>query len=262
MTDSITDILVDIIDGTAVLTINRENVFNALNKSAKLELASKVQQYDEDPSIKSIVITAKGKAFCSGQDLNDRANKDVKADLGDTLKKEWNPLVMSIRNAKKIVICAVNGVAAGAGVSVALACDLIVAKSGVKFVSGFSKIGLTADAGSTFTLTRSLGRKKALAFFLFNNPLTSEELLDAGIILKVTENDPLTDALEVARNINIMAPLSVQILKSNTLKAEQMGYNEMIEVETDTQRMLGNSFDFQEGVNAFFEKRTAKFQGK
>ena len=172
------NLLVEIDKSIATVAINRPEVYGALTREAKLELIKVIRQLNRDENVKAIVLTGTGKAFCSGQDLNDRTVKaeDKPVDLGITLKEEWNPLVNSIRESKKIIIGAINGVCAGAGVSVALACDMIVSAPGVKFVSGFSKLGLCPDAGSTYTFTKAWGEKKALEFFLFNQPLTAEEM--------------------------------------------------------------------------------------
>ena len=248
---------------TGTITISRPEVYGALTKEAKLELVQAIRMLNRDDEVGCIILTGQGNGFCTGQDLNDRTihKSEGPIDLGVTLGEEWNPLINAIRNSKKVVIGAVNGVCAGAGVSVALACDLIIAKPGVKFVSGFSKLGLCADAGSTYTFTKAMGAKKALEFFLFNIPLTSEQMADYGLINKASETF-LEDAKEMANQINALAPLSITMLKENILKSQDLDYEQVMDREVHCQRFLGNSEDYQEGLKAFFDKRTPKFIGK
>ncbi|PIK15940.1 enoyl-CoA hydratase-related protein [Halobacteriovorax sp. JY17] len=249
-------------DQTAFITINREEVYNALNADAKYEIVKAVRAANKDTEVRSIILTAKGKAFCTGQDLNDRSVQagEKPVDLGNTLETEWNPLVQSIRDSKKIIIGAINGVSAGAGLSVALACDYIIAAPGVKFISGFSKLGLAPDAGSSFTFTRALGSKRTLDFFLFNEPLTSEELASSGLINSVS-SELIESAKEVSKKINAMAPHCVELIKKNIQFAAESTFKESINNEIYAQRFLGNSEDYKEGLSAFFEKRAPNFKG-
>lgn len=246
----------------AVIKINRPQVYNALNRAAKLELIDTINKANADSQVKTIVLSAEGKAFCSGQDLNDRAaqDSDVRSDLGHTLETEWNPLVQAIRQSNKIVIAAINGVCAGAGVSVAVACDLIGVQSQVKFVSGFSKIGLVPDAGSNHVFVRALGRARALEFFLFNKPLAAQELLHFGLINEIND-DVMTWATSKAHEINAMAPISVTLIKKNINFAIDHDFEKSLTIEVQAQRKCGQSDDFQEGIKAFFEKRPAQFKG-
>ncbi len=248
---------------TALIKINRPKVYNALTTAGKLEIIQAVREANRDGGIRSIILTGEGNAFCTGQDLNDRSVQAGQrpVDLGMTLQTEWNPLVASLRESKKIIIGAVNGVCAGAGLSVAMACDLIVAKPGVKFVSGFSKLGLCPDAGSSFVFTRALGAKKALEFFLLNAPMLSEDLERAGLVNKVSE-DVIGESLKITETLNAMAPQAVEIIKKNVQWGQESSFNTVIDRETASQRFLGNSADYQEGLKAFFEKRAPNFKGK
>ncbi len=247
---------------TAVITINRPEVYNALNASGKVEIIKALREAQKNPQVRSIILTGEGKAFCTGQDLNDRSvqAKHGTVDLGMTLETEWNPLMMAIREANKIVIAAVNGVCAGAGLSVALSCDLVVVKNQTKFVGAFSKLGLAPDAGSTYLFTRALGAKKTTAFFLYGESLTGEELEKAGLVNEVCEN-PLDKAMELAEKINKLAPQSVTMIKKNILSSLDSTYGESMERETNVQRYLGRSNDYKEGLNAFLEKRNPIFNG-
>jgi 2-(1,2-epoxy-1,2-dihydrophenyl)acetyl-CoA isomerase len=247
---------------TAVISINRPEVYNALTLDAKFEIIEAIKLSNNDPSIRSIILTGEGKAFCTGQDLNDRTIQGDKGpvDLGLTLETEWNPLINSLRNSNKIIIGAINGVCAGAGVSIALACDLLVSKPKVKFVSGFAKLGLAPDAGSTFAMTNSLGPKKTLEFFLLGEGLLSDDLKEANLINFLDEN-PVDFSKTLAQKINHLAPNSVSMIKSNILFSLEATYKESMQKEICTQRFLGNTKDYQEGLAAFFEKRLANFKG-
>lgn len=248
-------------DGIAKITINRPDVYNALNRASKLELIQAIGEASHDNSINVILLTGEGKAFCSGQDLNDRKGGETSSDLGNTLKTEWNPLVNAIRLSHKIVVAAINGVTAGAGISVAMACDLIIAPPRTRFVSGFTKLGLVPDAGSTSTFTKCLGPKKAMEFFIFGTPMLSEYMEEVGLINEVSD-EPYERGLEICEQIKGMAPLALEHLKKNITAANEVDFQTSMDNETLSQSYLGTTEDFNEGVTAFFEKRTAVFKGR
>jgi 2-(1,2-epoxy-1,2-dihydrophenyl)acetyl-CoA isomerase len=250
-------------DATLIISINRPEVYNALNADSKSDIVKAIKAANKDPKFRSIVLTGEGKAFCSGQDLNDRnIQSDAgPVDLGNTLETEWIPLVSAISDSDIPVVGAINGVCAGAGLSVALACDLIVAKPGLKFVSGFSKLGLTPDAGATFAFTKALGKAKTMEFFFFNKPLMAEDMVQHGLINQISDT-PLDSAVDYAAKINQLAPKSVRFMKKNVILAQEEIRSEMLARETAAQRQLGNSKDYQEGLKAFFEKRAPNFQGE
>lgn len=247
---------------TATITMNRPELYNALNAEAKVEIVQAIREANKNAQVHSIIITGEGKAFCTGQDLNDRSVQvdNASIDLGHTLQTEWNPLVTAIRDSKKIVIAVMNGVCAGAGISVAIACDLIVSRPAVKFVGAFSKLGLAPDAGSTYIFSRALGYQKTMEFFLMGEALTSEELHTAGLINAISE-DPMVKAQEYALVINGLSPLSTEMIKKNVKAALDSNYNESLERETYAQRFLGNSADYKEGLTAFLQKRKPNFTG-
>ena len=249
-------------NATAIISLNRPEMYNALNAEAKMEVVQAIREANKTPSIRSIILTGKGKAFCTGQDLNDRSIQAVNGgvDLGNTLQTEWNPLVNSIRDSKKIVIAAVNGVCAGAGISVAIACDLIISKPNTKFVGAFSKLGLAPDAGSTYTFVRALGYQKAMEFFLMGNPLMAEDMHAAGLINALDEA-VLERALLYSATINKLSPLACETVKKNLKTALDSSYNESMEREMYAQRFLGRSADYKEGLSAFLEKREPQFTG-
>lgn len=247
---------------TALITINRPEVYNALNAEAKMEIVQAIREANKSPDVRSIVLTGEGKAFCTGQDLNDRSVQanNGGVDLGNTLQAEWNPLVNAIRESNKIIIAAVNGVCAGAGISVAIACDLIVSRPGVKFMGAFSKLGLAPDAGSTYIFSRALGYHKTMEFFLLGKALTSEDMEAAGLVNKIAE-DAVGEALMMALDLAKLAPLSSAMIKKNIKAALDSTFAESMERETYAQRFLGNSGDYKEGLSAFLSKREPNFTG-
>ncbi|MBY0517343.1 MAG: enoyl-CoA hydratase/isomerase family protein [Bacteriovoracaceae bacterium] len=248
---------------TAIITLNRPEVYNALNVQGKLDIIAGLAKANSDKEIRSIILTAEGKAFCSGQDLNDRSVDARKGpvDIGHTLETEWNPLVEAIRNSEKPVIAAINGVCAGAGLSVALACDLKIAAPQIRFIAGFTQIGLAPDAGLSTQLVKNMGYTKAYAFALKGKPLLSEEMLDLGFINEI-DTSPLDKALALALEINSLPPLSVAATKKNFQAAQEKSWNEILEIEKHAQRKLGFSADYKEGVTAFLEKRKPTFRGE
>lgn len=253
----------EIENGTAIISINRPQVYNALNVQGKLDIIQALKEANKNSEVRSIVLAAEGKAFCSGQDLNDRTVDASKGpvDIGHTIETEWNPLIEAIRSSEKLVIGAIQGVCAGAGLSVALACDMKVAAPGIRFISGFSQIGLAPDAGMSFMLVRQMGYTKALEFALLGKPLLSEQMLDYNFISEIHEA-PLSRARELATEINKLAPLSVKMVKKNLQFAYEKELSEVLDREKYVQRFLGFSKDYKEGVSAFLEKRKPEFKGQ
>lgn len=250
-------------DQSGIITINRPEVYNALNIAGKMEIIKAIKLFNKDSNVRSIILTGEGKAFCSGQDLNDRTvnPENGPIDIGHTLITEWNPLVNAIRSSEKIVIAAVNGVCAGAGLSVVMACDMKIAKPGVRFISGFTQIGLCPDAGMDHVLVRAMGYERALEFALLGTPLMSEQMKEFGLVNDVDENY-MEKALELSSKINGLAPLSVKLVKRNLRHAQDHSFDEVLEREIGAQQFLGFSQDYKEGVSAFMEKRKPNFQGK
>ncbi len=256
------DILYEERENFSIITINRAESYNSLRAQSKKELTEAIKISNKNSKIKSVILTGSGKAFCSGQDLNDRtiqsSNKNSRVDLGLTLEKEWNPLMLAVRKSPKILIGAINGVAAGAGLSLSLNLDLLISKTDTKFISGFTKLGLVPDAGLTHTLTKALGKFTALDFFISNSPLLGKDLFDKGLLKSLSEN-PLEESIRLAQEISQLSSSSLKFLKFNIQKAVDKDYEDLMERERMSQRFLGYGEDYQEGLNAFFEKRPPLF---
>lgn len=252
----------EVTNQTAIITINRPQVYNALNVQGKLDIIAAIKEANKDTNVRSIILTAEGKAFCSGQDLNDRTVDASKGpvDIGHTIETEWNPLIEAIRTSDKLIIGAIQGVCAGAGLSVALATDLKIAAPGIRFISGFTQIGLAPDAGMSSMLVKQMGYTKALEFALLGKPLLAEQMLEYNFINKIAEN-PLEAAVTLAVEINALAPLSVKMVKKNFQFALDKELSDVLVREKHAQRFLGFSQDYKEGVSAFLEKRKPQFKG-
>lgn len=251
--------------GYASLTLNRPDSLNSFNQIMHQEVRSAIKHTREDESIRCLLITGAGRGFCAGQDLNDREVSDTSqaVDLGDSVEKNYNPLIRSIMGLEKPVICAVNGVAAGAGASIALACDIVLAAKSASFIQAFSKIGLVPDSGGTFNLPRALGLPRAKALALLGSKITSEQAEKWGLIWQSVEDDKLQEeALLLAKHFATQPTLGLGKIKLLLNESFNNPLHHQLELEKDAMRMLGQTQDYQEGVSAFMEKRKPEFKGK
>lgn len=252
-------------DGFAIVTLNRPDRLNAFNEEQHDRLRAILDDCASDETCRALVLTGAGRGFCAGQDLADRdpAMLGERPDLGRTLETFYVPLVRRLRTMEKPVICAVNGVAAGAGANIALACDIVLAARSAKFIQAFSKVGLIPDAGGTYWLTRHLGEARAKALALTAHPLSAEQAADWGLIWRAVDDDRLMDeALALAAafakgptRAYALTKEAIQAASSNDLDA-QLG------VEIRLQREAGRTEDYREGVSAFLQKRQPAFKGK
>jgi len=256
-------VILDRRDGYAVVTLNRPERLNSFNEAQHLALRTTLDMCEKDDDCGAIVLTGAGRGFCAGQDLSDRdpTLQGESPDLGMTLETYYNPLVRQLRAMPKPVICAVNGVAAGAGANIALACDIVLAAKSAKFIQAFSKIGLIPDAGGTWWLTRHLGEARAKALALTAHPLPAQDAADWGLIWKAVDDDRLMDeAIGLAEGFAKGPTHAYGLTKKAIHSAAQNGLDEQLDMERALQQECGWSDDYKEGVAAFLQKRPADFR--
>ena len=244
----------------ATLKLNRPDVFNALNDELSYEIQDALKQVNKDPKARVLVITGEGKAFCSGQDLKDIAGKKRK--LSDSLYKRYNPIIRALRNMPKPIICRLNGVAAGAGCSIALACDMIVASEKASLIEVFVNVGLVLDSGSSYFLPRLVGSTKAFELATMGTKVSADEALKIGMVNRVVPEKDLDAAVKELTDYYASAPTkAIGMLKKMLNKSFHSDLDEMLQYEAYCQEIAGNSKDYKEGVKAFMEKRKPKFKG-
>jgi 2-(1,2-epoxy-1,2-dihydrophenyl)acetyl-CoA isomerase len=249
-------------DGVATVTLNRPDVYNALNDEITFELQNSLKAVAKDEQIRVVVLTGEGKAFCSGQDLKDSAAKENRS-FKESLEKRYNPIILAMRNLPKPIICRLNGVAAGAGCSLALACDIIVAAEQATLIEVFVNIGLVPDSGSTYFLPRLVGMAKAFELCSMGTKLEAKEALAIGLINKVVPADQLDEAVSLYVDYFAKAPTkSIGLIKKMLNKAANATLEDTLEYESYCQEIAGASPDYKEGVTAFLQKRKPDFKGK
>lgn len=253
-------IRVEIADGVATVTLNRPDSLNALNAVMRAELLAAAKALGRDDAVRAVVLTGSGRGFCSGADLRGGAGE---RDFRRVLTTEYNPLVRAIRDLPKPVIAAVNGVAAGAGVSLALACDLVYAAEEARFIQAFVRIGLVPDSGSTRTLVRALGRHRAAQLIFSGEPLSAVEARDAGLVAEVVPAAQLHARVqEVSAGMATAPTRAIALAKRLLNAAEDATLDESLAAEAALQDLAGRTEDHAEGVVAFAEKREPRFVGR
>ena len=245
----------------AILTLNRPEKYHSFVKEMALALQSELDACDNDSNIRCIVITASGKAFCAGQDLSEAIDSN-----GPGLKKivdeHYNPIIRKIRNIEKPIIAAVNGVAAGAGASIALACDIVIAKKSAVFVQAFSKIGLIPDSAATFFLPRLIGVQKAAGLMMTGEPITADDAHKIGMIYKYVDDDKFDDEINLfSEKISKMPTKGLGLTKRLLNSSFNNNLEEQLTDELNAQIIAGKTNDYNEGVNAFLAKRKPNFKG-
>ena len=250
-------------NGVATLTFNRPEVFNSFNRKMALLLQDELDSCEKDENVRAIVLTGNGKAFCAGQDLKEVTDPNLNPGFKKILEEHYNPIITKIRAIEKPVIAAVNGVAAGAGANIALACDIVIAHEKVSFIQAFSKIGLVPDSAGTFFLPRLIGFGKASALMMLGDKVSAMEAEKMGMIYKVTSLEAFKN--EVTTIADTMAKMPTKALGlTKRLLNESMNatLEQQLALEGKLQIEASESEDFAEGVQAFVEKRTPNFKGK
>lgn len=248
--------------GIATITLNRPEVYNALNDGITYELQDALKQLRKDDAVRVVVFTGEGKAFCSGQDLKASSSSEARSFM-DSLHKRYNPIIKAMRDLPKPIICRLNGVAAGAGCSIALACDIIVATEEAMLTEVFINIGLVLDSGSSYFLPRLVGSAKAFEISTMGSKIKGKEAYEMGLVNKVVPADELDEAVNNLSTYYANAPTkAIGLIKKMLNKSGNATLEQMLEYEAYCQEIAGNSEDYKEGVAAFLEKRKAEFKGK
>lgn len=256
-------LLYTIADGVCTITLNRPDVYNAFNEELSAEFIDALKKSAKDDAVRVVVITGAGKAFCSGQDLQDVKKHEGQRSLGDSVLRRYNPMILGVRENPKPVVCRLNGVAAGAGASLAMACDIVVASESASLVQAFANIGLVLDSGSSFFLPGLIGYNKAFELCTLGSKVTAKEAFDLGIINKLVAPDELDAAVKAYTDrYATAAPRSMAIIKKMLNKGLTSSLRDMLQYEAYSQEIAGNTEDYKEGVTAFVEKRKAVFKGK
>jgi 2-(1,2-epoxy-1,2-dihydrophenyl)acetyl-CoA isomerase len=253
-------IQLDITGAVARITLNRPDVLNSFNVAMHGELRDALGSLGDS---RVLVLTGAGRGFCAGQDLNDRAvGAEHPVDLGATVETCWNPLIRTLTSLPLPVIARVNGVAAGAGANIALACDLVVAAKSAKFIQSFSAIGLIPDSGGTWVLPRLVGQARALGLALTGEPLLAEQAAEWGLIWKAVDDAALDSEVDtLAARLASLPPLGLAAIKEMIRSSWSHSLDEELIGQRDAMRRLGYTADYREGIAAFLEKRPAKFTG-
>ncbi|MFD9741880.1 enoyl-CoA hydratase-related protein [Umezawaea sp. NPDC059074] len=259
------ELLIDDADGVRTFTLNRPEAFNSFTVSLKETFLAAIQETAKDESVRAVVITGAGKAFCAGQDLKEHIALLQAGDPAplNTVELHYNPLIKAIIGMPKPVIAAVNGTAAGAGASIAYACDLRVAAASAKFLMAFANVGLTSDSGAAWTLPRLIGHGRAMEMMLLAQPVDAEDALRVGMVGQVVpDGEALATAQALARRLAAGPTTAYAKIKEALAVGSGGTLDDTLEVEARTQAEAGATSDHREAVAAFVEKRTARFTGK
>lgn len=256
-------ILLKIENQIAFITLNRPEVFNSFNREMALSLQSILDDCKTNDEVRAIVITGGGKAFCAGQDLKEVTSPELNPGFKKILEEHYNPIILRIRNIEKPIIAAVNGVAAGAGANIALACDIVVANQKAHFIQAFSLIGLIPDSAGTFFLPRLIGFQKATALAMLGNKISAEEAERLGMIYKFVPSEEFEETTQrIALKLANMPTKALGLIKKTFNQSLTNSLEEQLALESKHQIEAAGTEDYAEGVAAFIEKRTPNFKGK
>ncbi|MEV4007177.1 enoyl-CoA hydratase-related protein [Actinomadura sp. NPDC049753] len=257
-------VLYDVTEAVGTITLNRPDGMNSLTVEMKEALRAAVVRAAADPAVRAVVLTGAGRAFCAGQDLREHGdNLAAGRGLDDTVRKHYNPIVLAIAGMRKPVVAAVNGVAAGAGASLAFACDLIVASDRARFATAFTGIGLAPDSGMSWTLQRLVGRAKATELLLLGEPVKAQEALDLGLVTRVVPADELAPAsVELARRLAAGPTASYGAVKAALDHAATHDLASALEREAELQDECEKTSDHRNATEAFLKKQQPVFEGR
>ena len=249
-------------NGVVYISLNRPEVFNSFNREMALELQDQLDQAEENAEVRCIVLSGEGKAFCAGQDLQEVVDPDGHS-LPTILGEHYNPIIRRIRSIEKPIIAAVNGVAAGAGANIALACDIVLASSNASFIQAFSKIGLIPDSGGTFFLPRLVGFQRASALSILGDKVSALDAEKMGMVYKVIDETAfLSEVEKMAASLAQMPTTGIGLIKRALNRSLFNDLDAQLEMEDMLQEQAGHTYDYKEGVQAFLEKRKPVFKGK
>lgn len=251
-----------LVNGVCELKLNRPTVYNSFNQEMAFALQKALDECELNDEVRAIVISGEGKAFCAGQDLAEAMDPEG-PELQSIVKDHYNPIIERIRSIEKPIIAAVNGVAAGAGANIALACDITIAKKSASFIQAFSKIGLIPDSGGTYFLPRIIGTQKALALMMTGDKISAEQADQMNMIYKAVDDEQFENEVKsFSENIAAMPTRGLGLTKKAVNASLSNSLTEQLALEEKLQTEAGQTYDFREGVNAFLEKRKPVFKGK
>ncbi|MGB0403475.1 MAG: enoyl-CoA hydratase-related protein [Salibacteraceae bacterium] len=255
-------ILFEKIGNLAVIKLNRPDKLNCFNQEMAFLLQDLLATCESDSEIRAIYLTGVGRAFCAGQDLEEAISEDG-PELTQIVEKHYNPIVQAIRNIEKPFVAAVNGVAAGAGANIALACDIVVATEAASFIQAFSAIGLIPDSGGTYTLPRLIGWQKASALMMLGDKVKADEAERMNMIYKVFPNEEFEESsMKLAKRLSSMPTKGLGLTKRALNSSLTNTMEDQLALEGDLQTLAGGTYDYTEGVNAFLEKRKPNYKGQ
>jgi 2-(1,2-epoxy-1,2-dihydrophenyl)acetyl-CoA isomerase len=255
-------ILFEVKEAVAYITLNRPDKFNSFNREMALLLQAKLDECASNEDIRSVYLTGTGKAFCAGQDISELVGDD-KIEIKQILSEHYNPIVKRIREIPKPIVCAVNGVAAGAGANIALCCDVVVATQSASFIQAFSKIGLIPDSGGTYTLPRLIGWQKASALMMLGDKVDAAEAERLGMLYKVFADDAFEiESKKIVTTLSQMPTQGLVLTKQALNESFTNSWQQQLAVEDELQQAAAKTYDYNEGINSFLEKRKPVFKGK
>lgn len=249
-------------NGVGIITLNRPDKFNSFVRQMAFDLQARLDECEKNSEVRAIYLTAEGKAFCAGQDLAEAIDPN-QTELTKIVEEHYNPIIERLRKIEKPIVCAVNGVAAGAGANIALACDITLAAKSASFIQAFSKIGLIPDSGGTYYLPRLIGMQKSAALMFLGDKVMAEDAEKMGMIYKAVADENLQEeAMKIAQTLAKMPTKGIGLTKRLLNESFNNTLTQQLNLEGDLQTIAGSTYDYNEGVNAFLEKRKPNFKGK